>query len=317
MASNVYCENSDLSRFFTAIDEFDSKIDYPQQNFIESSTTNLYEFADSGYCGVLYIDGVAQTLVTIAPANNGEWRYIAASDTIQLFTTGIIANFAIQGAPLSWENAKTEAIKGASERLESELDIRFPRPLPYAVSSKTDSNYDFVVVKATALFACLQLIQATDPTSAVAVAIQSQLTNIDETGLLDKLNAGKIKLSFELTESDKGEIKTILNDAATTGYITDVVGHGSQEYEIYLITIGTGGTLAAGTLNSTVTYSVKNSQGNTLVDDELITGYFQTMGTGIQARFSDGVYTATDSWSITSQGVGIESSVVRTIRMRR
>jgi len=323
--AETYCATTDLLKFFGSIDDYDLKRDLPEEDFVQHAG-DVYRLDNSGGIAVLYRKrkdlGAAQATL-VAVDTTDEWFYDTTTDTLYLqvangTTPEDASNGRLQRSPQSWADAKTAAVQYASEWLESLLDLRFPRPLPKTDASKTSGEqYDFTIRQITALLACLHLINSTAPGSDDADLIQNQLWNEEETGLLDRLNSGKLKLSFEITRSDGVEIKESALDATTTGYPTEPLGGSAEMYEAYTVTIGTGGTLAIGTENTTITYSVDDSEGNSVIDTEYITIAYQDFGGGVQARWVPGLYVADDVWTMTVQGIGPSTSPFMTIDMVR
>jgi hypothetical protein len=321
----TYCVVADLQKYVSTIDSYDLKVELADFEF-QSLGSDVFQLDDSGSVIIAYRNGVdlgAAAANVGAVSSDGDWFYDAALDrfTIKLGASDspTDADIRLQRAPETWADAKTYAVQLGQSKVEQELDERFPRPLPKVADNPTGDDYDQAVVELNALYACVHLIKSSG--SDDWLAVQNRIFNEQETGILDRLNAGEIKLSFELTRSDDGQIKAISLDAATTGDLVDAIGTPSTDYEVYLITIGTGGTLTAGTENTTIDYTVTDSQGSEVQGATIITGLFQAMGGGMSARFTssaDGlVYTAADKWSLTVQTEGVDTSVVGTITMTR
>lgn len=319
----AYCTTADLSKYFTPISNYDRKISLPDFEFV-SLGSDKFQLDDAGACVVMYKNGEdlgAAAANVGAVASEDDWFYDSALDrlTIKLGSgeTPSDSDIRLESAPVDWADAMTEATQVGSNKVDQNLDRRFPRPIPYATDNYTGASYDQAVVELAALYGCLHLMQSSGVDASEWMPIKDRITNEEENGILDLINSGGITLSFELTKSDDGQIKEVLIDAATTGYPTDVIGQPTVSYDVFLITIGTGGTLTAGTANTTITYSVTNMEGDTTQGEQLIDGLFQAIGGGMSARFVPGIYTADDKWSLTVQTEGVNSSSIGQIRMRR
>ena len=319
----TYCAVADLQKYFSPIDNYDRKMTLDAFEFIDLGS-DVFQLDDSGSVIIAYRSGVdlgAAAVNVGAVSSENDWFYDASLDrfTIKLGTgeTPTDADIRLERAPQDWADAKTEACQIGTSKVDQELDKRFPRPIPKVQDNPTGDDYDQVIVELAALYACLHLIKSSG--SEDYMLVQDQIFNENETGILDRLNAGEITLSFELTKSDDGQIKEVAINASTTGYPTDAVGTPSVAYDVYLITIGTGGTFTTGTKNTTITYSTTNLDGDTSQGEQLIDGGFQAIGGGMSARFvssTDGlVYTAGDKWSLTVQTEGVDSSRIGQLRI--
>ena len=145
------------------------------------------------------------------------------------------------------------------------------------------------------------------------------LRNGDKTGLIDKLKSGEIQLSATVESKSQhgGDIREVSVDTTTTGFPTTPIGKASELFNELTITIGTGGTFATGVENTTMTYSVVDLQGEAVYTDELITGFYQSIGSGIMAKFTTGVYVAGDSWILEVHGEVLPQKGLSFIQMRR
>ncbi|KKL46612.1 hypothetical protein LCGC14_2343850 [marine sediment metagenome] len=130
--------------------------------------------------------------------------------------------------------------------------------------------------------------------------------NIDETGLLDQILAGKVKFEFEIdADSSRGSISEVSVSGGIKLIETRGVASGVSWDAIKVIVI-LGGAIG------TATYSVrtKDSENNTLKTNEILTeeiidGDFQTLAYGLQLRFrgdSGDTATANDEWEIEVRG---------------
>jgi len=309
----MYC-NADLKRYYTNIDEFDLKKTLMDE-WVNISD-NIWRYYDSGSVSRLYKDGEDlgdPQASEVAVNSNDEWFYDSTNDYIVMKIEGTAVIEEMQVAPMDWPSAKVAAIADGAEWLEGLLDVRFPRPLP----KNANGNYDYIIERINGLLACIILIRTSNPEASEIDAIWRELYNDTETGLLQLLNSGKIKLGFEVTQSDKGAIEVGALDATTTGELTDPQGTATLDYEKFKVEIVTGGTLTTGTKNETVTYKVTDSQGSEVNSVDYITGYYQPIGGGIEARFTPGVYVADDYWFVTVTAVPSSTQTIKSIKVSR
>ena len=135
---------------------------------------------------------------------------------------------------------------------------------------------------------------------------QNMLMNVDETGLLDQILAGKIKFEFEIdADSSKGSISEVSVSGGLVLIETRGIAFGVTWDAVKVIVI-LGGAIG------TATYSVFTKDENTLKTNEVLTeevidGDFQQLAYGLQIRFrgdSGDTATANDEWEIEVRGQG-------------
>jgi len=332
MSSQVYCTATNLVEHFARIDDYDLKINLDDFRFVQHAG-NTFKLQNSGSVLNLYLQGEDQGAAVAnvgALSSDYDWVWVEAEDCLYiLFATGddpTDTTWKIQGSPLDSADAKTAAIAHASEMLESILDSRIPKPIPKTKQGKTAGvQYDYWIVMSCALLACWHLVRSSSPESEDVELLQKQIGTViggaeggfQERGIIDKLNDGSIKLSFELTRSDKHWTDEISVGSDTTGFLTDPDGDPSLEYEVFIVTIAGTDSLVVGSLNSALSYSVADSQGNAVMGTTLITGLRQSIGGGISCRFAPGLYNADDKFALTIQQVGFNTSQIGSAQIVR
>ena len=154
--------------------------------------------------------------------------------------------------------------------------------------------------------------------------IKSQVINDQNTGWLDMLRKGEISLySSESEQKYKGVLKEVSINANTTGGIVDVKGKASTQWDAIKIIISTGGTVTAGSENTSVKYSTftRNEKGLKLNQDtttEIIDCGWQSAGHNMWIRFSPGLYTTNDEFELEVSGVLDQSfTPIKTIATSR
>ena len=207
----------------------------------------------------------------------------------------------------------TRITANASRYLDSKLDPNLPRE---QLKDK-EGNFDYIIIRTTALIAATFLIRSHDPTSEVAIALME-----DAQGNIDSLNQGLASLSWQTTgDSSKGVIRDV---TYTSGKIRplDTRGRWSGSWDLLKVKIITGGVLG------TATFSVwaKDGDGlknNQILTEEKITGDFQTISSGLQIRFggsTDATQAASnDEWEIEVSGwrEEVDNSTINSVRMTR
>tara|TARA_R110000744_G_C19197755_1_gene544612 strand:- start:143 stop:814 length:672 start_codon:yes stop_codon:yes gene_type:complete len=216
-----------------------------------------------------------------------------------------------------WGDVRTRYISNASKYLDSMLDAMLPREQ----FKDQDGNYDYIIVRTTSLLACSFLIRASDPTSEIADALWGEADKN-----IASLNEGKTKLSWQTTgDASKG----VVREGTVSGSvrIVDTRGLYSGVYDKIGVKITTAGKIGtakysywAGDSTNLGSERMNNSAASTL--SETINGTYQTVGSGLQIRFSgDTADTATlnDYWEIEVVGKNevADNAYPRSIRMTR
>ena len=207
----------------------------------------------------------------------------------------------------------TRMTANASRYLDAKLDPNLPRE---QLKDK-EGNYDYIIVRTTALIAATFLIRSHDPTSEVANALME-----DAMGNIDALNKGGAALSWQTTgDSSKGIIRDV---TYTSGKIrpVDTRGRWGGTWDLLKVKVITGGVLG------TATYSVWTKDGNSLkstkvIDEQKITGDYQTLAGGLEIRFggsSDSTQAAAnDEWEVEVAGwqEEVDNATINSIKMTR
>jgi len=327
--ATVYCTPADIQRYFVDAPQFAKKLILLGQDFVQVGSTDVWILHASGIVGDLYRDGkdligsIQTAIVDVDTAN--DWYYDTATDALYVQMVASTAptddGLRYESAPDTFANIMDRACESGSQMLESVLDNRFPRPIP--PGKNTARTYDDIVIEGAARFGIISLIESTEPGHPLVEDQKeflwgsADLENDEQSGLIGRLNSGKNRLSWEITPSDTGEIYAGTLNAATTGQLIDRIGRSSVLYEKLKVSIGTGGVITSGVANATVTYSVVDKSGNSVIDETLIDMDFQEMGVGLQARFTDGVYTANDFWFVEAEGSQSQTSTVSTVKLVR
>ena len=292
----AYCTIRDLKDVFPSIDEFDSK--EALYGWVVEST-NLYRANNSGLVTQLFASG--QDLGSAESSSgvvnsNGKWFYDSALDAVYYFNNAVNPNDILMESGEDWSALTARYLSNAEKYLDSRLDGRLPRKQ----FKDKDGNYDYIIVRTTALIASSFLIRASDPTSEIANALFEEADRN-----IASLNDGSTKLSWQVTgDSSKGVIRQV----AVSGNVNlvDTRGHYTGIYDKVGVKITTAGALG------TAKYSVwkrdsnnlgaeRMNNGDTADYTEIINGQYQELTYGVTVRFSgDTADTATlnDKWEV-------------------
>ena len=316
----TYATESDLRDIYPNIDKYDAK--KPVYGWVTTGTSNFYKAYNTGLINVLFFDGIEGTAVSDDPNANYEFRYSEGNDSVEVYIdTGSPADMLMESGE-DWATHKTDLLYKASRYFDSYVDAS----LPAQMSKNDEGEYPYLVIRTTAQICAYFLISAHDPENEDALRIKEEYEEI-----LDKLVNGQIKLDFEKSaDSSKG----IIRELSASGTLRPVDLRGSYRGGVYdkiRIEIETAGVI--GTAKYSV-WTVGNdklgiNKGNLAVDNEVITGEYQSLSGGLQVRFgastptgtngaTDNLMTASavehDVWEVEVWGVGEEVDDARGIK---
>ena len=207
----------------------------------------------------------------------GEWFYNSAEDVCYYYSASSPADKLMEAGE-EFSALITRIMKNASRYVDSRVDAGIPRD---AFKDK-EGNYDYFLIRTTAIVSVYFLINSTMPNSEVASKFLEE-ANFN----IDQINTGKTKLSYQVSgDSASGVLREVVSPQAANGlYIVDTRGHYTGVYDLMKIVISTAGAIG------TAKYDVYHGDStglkqNKVVDGELITGKYQSIGSGLQVRFA-------------------------------
>ena len=201
----------------------------------------------------------------------------------------------------------------ASRYLDSMLDPNMPKE---ALKDK-EGNFDYIIIRSTALIAANFMIKSHDPNSELANAL------MEEASLnIENINQGRAALSWQVSrDSSQGIVRDV---TYTSGKIrpVDTRGEWSGTYDLIKVKIGTGGVFG------TATYSVWIKDGDGLKNQQVITnavinGDYQSLAGGLEIRFAGSTDStqaaANDEWEIEVFGRNevVDASEGKSVKMTR
>ena len=301
-----YASQSDLEMYYPAYSQYDAK----RQVFgwTTTGTSNLYLARDSGLVTQLFADGEdlgdAEANSGVVNAN-GEWYYDSALDTVYYFNDASSPADLVMVGGIDNATYFNQMLVNASMELNNLLDKRYPTPIPkYAqydgnnTYTSSTTEYDAIIIKATC-YLCASNLLRTNARMEEADYYANLVTNLDGSGLVDRLNRGEYKLSFEVDSQDsKGKVRTI----SKTGTMDIVETGGSfygEPFDLLRITCTTAG--AYGTAKVKVEYYGSNQLLGSEKTDITVTGTLQEIVNGWYCRFqgaSMNLSGTPDQWEI-------------------
>jgi hypothetical protein len=287
----IYCTHKELKRVFPQLDSFDNKKQIYGWTEVSS---NKYAAHNSGIVSQLFADGEdlgpAQSAHTDLNVE-GEWFYNSAEDVCYYYSASTPLDKLMEGGE-EFTTMVTQYRTDASRYLDSMLDPNMPKE---ALKDK-EGNFDYIIIRTTALLAANFMIKSHDPNSELANAL------MEEASLnIENINQGKAALSWQVSrDSSQGVVRDV---TYTSGKIrpVDTRGEWSGTYDLIKVKIGTGGVLGTATYNVYIKDGdgLKNQQ---VITNEVINGDYQSLAGGLEIRFagaSDSTQAAAnDEWEI-------------------
>jgi len=311
----TYCTHRQLKDVFPQVDSFDNK---KALYGWKEVTTNKYAAHNSGLTTQLFADGedlgAAQSAHTDLNVE-GEWFYNSAED-ITYYYSASDPNDKLMESGEEFSALITRITANASRYLDAKLDPNLPRE---QLKDK-EGNYDYIIIRTTALIAATFLIRSHDPTSEVATALME-----DAMGNVDSLNKGGAALSWQTTgDSSKGIIRDVTYTSAKVRPV-DLRGRASGvDYDLIKVSISASTAGVIGTAKYNV--YVKDNTGlkkNQVVTERVITGDYQTLAYGLEIRFGGSTDStqaaASDEWEIEVAGwqEEVDNSAINSVKMTR
>ena len=308
----IYCTHKELKRVFPQLDSFDNKKQIYGWTEVSS---NKYAAHNSGIVTQLFADGEdlgpAQSAHTDLNVE-GEWFYNSAEDVLYYYSASNPADKLMEAGE-EFTTMVTQYRTDASRYLDSMLDPNMPKE---ALKDK-EGNFDYIIIRSTALIAANFMIKSHDPTSELANALMAEaMMNIEN------INEGKAALSWQVTrDSSQGIIRDVTYTAGQVRPV-DTRGEWSGTYDLIKVKIGTGGVLG------TATYNVYIKDGDKLKNQQIITnkvinGDYQELAGGLEIRFAgstdSSTATANNEWEIEVFGRHevVDASEGKSIKMTR
>ena len=285
----------------------------PIYNWETTDTSNQYVAHNTGFVGGLFVDGAEQGTAqgSIGAVDSaGDWYYDSATDALYYFNSSSNPNNLVVESGSDWSTFMDNQLYRASMELNNMLDNRFPNPIPKSfIHSDTPSSdtaeYDAILVKLTCYIVASNLQRASGNWEEAEI-IQEQITNLDGTGMVDKLNKGEWKLSFETDKTDSsGDIIEVTNTGSMNLVETYGEWTGIRYDRIQLICTTAG---AYGTAK----FSIKTSDSSALYGTETtgqdVTGGLDYIGNGLYVRFEGNAMAENDRWDIEVRNYAMKQS---------
>ena len=297
-----YAAQTDLEMYYPNFSSYDAKRQI--LGWETTGTSNFYKAYNTGLITKLFFDGIEGTAVTDDPDANYEFRYSSGNDSVEVYidTTNPI-DLLMEGGI---DNATyfDQMLVNASMELNNLLDGRYATPLPKVAqidqntaSSSQSKEYDAIVIKMTC-YICVSNILRAEGQTEEADYYYSQVTNAERTGMVDRLNAGEFKLSYEVDAKDR---QGAVNNKSVTGSMDIVETAGEyygQKYDLLKIECTVSGAYGVGKVK--VHYYGNDKIWGSESSEEFVTGGLQSFSGlgGLLVRFQGASITDGDTWEI-------------------
>ncbi len=287
----IYCTHKELKRVFPQLDSFDNKKQIYGWIVV---TGSKYAAHNSGIVTQLFADGEdlgpAQSAHTDLNVE-GEWFYNSAEDVLYYYSASNPSDKLMEAGE-EFTTMVTQYRTDASRYLDSMLDPNMPKE---ALKDK-EGNFDYIIIRSTALIAANFMIKSHDPNSELANALMEEANNN-----IENINQGRAALSWQVSrDSSQGIVRDVTYTAGEMRPV-DTRGEWSGTYDLIKLKIGTGGVLG------TATYNVYIKDGDGLKNQQVITnavinGDYQSLAGGLEIRFAgstdSSTATANNEWEI-------------------
>ena len=295
-----YASQTDLSHYYPAYTNFNTR----RQLFGWSTSSNLHQAHGVGLVNVLFVnsDEVTASENTDEPNANGEWRYIEAQDVIQYYDDTITASDQVMEAGVDTATYFDQMLVNASMELNNLLDRRYPTPIPKYTQYDANTThvsgateYDAIIIKSTC-YLCVANLLRTNSRQEEADYYNNLVTNMDGSGLVDRLNKGEYKLSYEVDSDDsQGKPRTITK-SGSMDIIETGGAYSGQAFDLLRITCTTTGAYGVAIVKVEYYGSDKLFGSNTT--DIKVTGGLQHIHGGWYCRFQGASMTQNDLWEV-------------------
>ena len=297
-----YAAQTDLEMYYPNFSTYDTK----RQIFgwKDTDTSNQYQAFDTGAIDQLYFDGIEGTSVGDSPDANYEYNYSSSTDSVQVFISTANPNDMVIEAGIDNATYFDQMLVNASMELNNLLDSRYPTPLhkvaqidQNTASSGQTKEYDAIVVKMTC-YICIANLLRQNERMEEADYYSNLVTNAERTGMVDRLNAGEFKLSYEVDAKDR---QGAINNKSVSGSMDIVETAGAYVGEKYdLLKIEATVTGAYGVGKVKVHYYGSDKIWGSESSEEFVTGGLQALSGlgGLLVRFQGASITDGDTWEI-------------------
>ena len=303
MASDFrYASTTDLEMYFSEYHNFDSKRQVFGWSLLSS---NKYIADNTGLVTQLFMDGAdlgAAQGSAGAVDSNYKWYYLSTDDRLYLYNDANSPTDLVMEGGIDNTTYFDQMLVNASMELNNLLDRRYPTPIPkYTqydantthVSSATE--YDAIIIKSTC-YLCVANLLRTNSRQEEADYYNNLVTNMEGSGLVDRLNKGEYKLSYEVDSDDSQGKPRAITKSGSMDIIETGGAYSGEAFDLLRITCTTTG--AYGVAIVKVEYYGSDKLFGSETTDIKVTGGLQHIHGGWYCRFQGASMTQNDLWEV-------------------
>ena len=298
-----YAAQTDLEMYYPSYSQFDAK----RQLFgwVEStSVSDQYIAHNCGLVTQLFKDGSEQASVQTVKTDvtaNGRWFYHSGEDALYFFDSNNNPRDLIMEGGIDNSTYFNQMLVNASMELNNLLDRRYATPIPKYTQYDANNTrlaaapeYDALIIKSTC-YLCVANLLRTNNRQEEGDYYNNLVTNAEGSGLIDRLNKGEYKLSFEVDSKDSrgkprgtpvGSMDIIETGGAYVG----------EPYDIIKIQCTTAGAYGAAKVK--VVYYGNDKLFGSEKTNITVTGGLQHIHGGWYCRFQGATMNEDDIWEI-------------------
>ena len=299
-----YAAQTDLEMYYPYYSSYDAKRQILGWTTLSS---NKYIADNTGLITQLFMDGAdlgAAQSDAASVNSNYKWFYLSSDDRVYLYNDASNPNDLVMEGGQDNTTYFDQMLVNASMELNNLLDARYPTPLPKVAqidqntaSSSQSKEYDAIVIKMTC-YICIANLLRQNERMEEADYYSNLVTNAERTGMVDRLNAGEFKLSYEVDAKDR---EGAINNKSVSGSMDIVETAGAYVGEKYdLLKIEATVTGAYGVGKVKVHYYGSDKIWGSESSEEFVTGGLQALSGmgGLLVRFQGASISDGDSWEV-------------------
>ena len=295
-----YASQSDLEMYYPAYSQFDTK--HQIFSFITTDTSNQYQAFNTGLITMLYFDGIEGTSVSDDPNADYEFNYSETTDSVQVFHSSTNPNNMVVEAGIDNATYFDQMLVNASMELNNLLDRRYPTPIPKytqydanTTHASSSTEYDAIIIKSTC-YLCVANLLRTNNRQEEADYYNNLVSNMDGSGLVDRLNKGEYKLSYEVDSDDSQGKPRAITKSGSMDIIETGGAYTGEAFDLLRITCTTTG--AYGVAIVKVEYYGSDKLFGQEKTDIIVRGTLQEIHNGWYCRFQGASMTQNDLWEV-------------------